>query len=307
MKKFLISFLILGIVICKSFAVENKIILKIDNDIITTFDLIDEINSLKFFNKNFINIKDEEIYQIALQSLLKYKIKENEILKNIENIELQDEQYLNSLIKRDYEKLNFNKIDDFKKELSFQNIDFNNYLKKKKIEILWNQIIYTKHYDKLIINEEVLKEQLSKDKVANNLYKLNEIIFQIDQIDELEEKYNLIKNDIENLGFEVAALKHSVSKSANEGGNLGWIDEKTIKKDILDILKQQTLGSISKPIRISGGFLILKKDNVKTIENNLNYNDELQKLIIYEKDKQLDSYSNLYFNKVKKRISINAP
>ena len=307
MKKFLISFLILGIVIFKSFAVENKIILKIDNDIITTFDLIDEINFLKFFNKNFINIKDEEIYQIALQSLLKYKIKENEILKNIENIELENEQYLNSLIKKDYEKLNFNKINDFKKELSFQNIDFNNYLKKKKIEILWNQIIYTKHYDKLIINEEVLKEQLSKDKVANNLYKLNEIIFQIDQIDELEEKYNLIKNDIENLGFEAAAIKHSVSKSANEGGNLGWIDEKTIKKDMLDILKQQTLGSITKPIRISGGFLILKKDNVKTIENSLNYNDELQKLIIYEKDKQLDNYSNLYFNKVKKRININAP
>ena len=66
-------------------------------------------------------------------------------------------------------------------------------------------------------------------------------------------------------------------------------------------------GSITKPIRIPSGFLILKKKDTKEIENNFNIEVELKKQINFQKNAQLDNYSNIYFNKVRKDLRINAP
>jgi peptidyl-prolyl cis-trans isomerase SurA len=307
MKKLQVLLISLILITFNSHAIENKIILKLDNDIITSLDIFNEINNLKFFNQSLVDIEDEEIYQIGLNSLINFKIKKKEVLSNFNQIEIKNEDYINSLIENNAKQLNFKNISDLEKALNERNISFEDYKDKLIINILWNQIIYSKYNQKIVINENELKKKINLQNDNKKTYNLSEIIFQIDNISDLEKKYEIIKKDINKLGFQNAALKYSVGKTSNEGGNLGWVDETLINKNILDEIKNMSYGSITNPIRIPSGFLILKVNDVKKIETDLDLNQELKKLINYEKEKQLNNYSSIYFNKIKKDIKINAP
>ena len=289
------------------FAIENKIILKVDNEIITSLDVYKETRNIKFFNRNLSRLTDEEIYQISINSLIKYNIKKNEISKKFKIVEIQNKDYLDQLIEKTFKDLGFQNLQNFKNELIKREISFENFEEKLKIEILWNQLIFSTYYNKLVIDEEKLKRQINNIDKTVKSFNLNEIIFNVENIEEIETKYNLILNDIQKLGFEGAALKHSISNSSINGGNLGWIDEKNIGKQILDQINKINIKSITKPIRISSGFLILQKFDEREIQKNLDSEEELKKLIDYEKNQQLNNYSNLYYNKIKKNIKINAP
>lgn len=307
MKFLKITFVIFYVLLNESIAIENKIILKVENHIITSLDIFEEIKNLKFFNKNLNQIKNEEIYQIALQSILNQKIKEIEISKKFDEIKLDDENYLNFLIESKYKSLGYETLAEFKKELTNKKINFNNFEEKIKIDILWSQIIYSKYYSKIKINEKELRKEILSKKNISNSYELSEIVFNIENINEVNSKYQLIKEDIQKLGFDNAALKHSISTTASSGGNLGWIDEKQINSKLRNELNNTQVGNITKPIRIPGGFIILKKNDVKKTEVNLNIEQELKKLIDYNQETQLRNYSNVYFNKIKKDLKINAP
>ena len=301
-KILIISFLL---IVSKSIALENKIILKIDNDIITTLDVFDEKNSLQFFNKNFDQINSEEKYEISLQSIVKTRIKKNEIIKRIGEIKLEDTSYLEILIKNRYENLGFEDLENFKKELNNKKISYENFEQKLKIDILWNQLIYTLYYNKVSINENELKKQIENQKEFVTSFKLSEIVFQIDEVNNLNNRYNLIKKDINELGFESAALKYSISNTATTGGDIGWVNENKINKEILEVLNKTTEGSITQPIRIPSGFLILKKNELKKEKKKLNIQEELKKLVNYQTEMQLNNYSNIYFNKIKKDLNID--
>lgn len=288
-------------------AIENKIILKVNNDIITTFDILKEINSLKFFNKKLDQINDEEVYQIALQSIIKYKIKKIESDRVFNKKKPDNAEYLKVLLENEYKKLNFNSLEDFKNELTLKKIDFNDFEKKLKIEMLWNQIIFTRYSEKVKINKEELRKQIENQDPTITSFELSEIVFEIKNINEINKTYELIKKDINELGFENAASKHSLSNTAINGGNLGWISELQINNEILNNLNSIEKGSITRPIRMPGSFLILKKNNTKIIQKNFDVEEELKKQINYQTDLQLNNYSNIYFNKVKKDMKINAP
>lgn len=288
-------------------AIENKIILKVNNDIITSLDILKEINNLKFFNKKLDQINDEEVFQIALQSVMKYKIKEIEIDRVFNKKKPDNAEYLKVLLENEYKKLNFNSLEDFKNELTLKKIDFNDFEKKLKIEMLWNQIIFTRYSEKVKINKEELRKQIENQDPTITSFELSEIVFEIKNINEINKTYELIKKDINELGFENAASKHSLSNTAINGGNLGWISELQINKEILNNLNSIEKGSITRPIRMPGSFLILKKNNTKIIQKNFDVEEELKKQINYQTDLQLNNYSNIYFNKVKKDMKINAP
>ena len=299
--------MIIIFIFSNSLAIENKIILKVEDEIITSIDVYSEITSLKFFNKNINQLKDEEIYQIALQSITKYKIKKKEVVKNFGDIKFKNDDYLNSIIEKTYKDLGFQNLEDFKNILQKYQISFQRFQEKISIDILWNQLIFSKYNSKLVLDEEKLKKQVKNLNKKINSFYLNEIVYEVSGVMEIEEKYNMIKNDINDLGFESAALKHSTSNTSFNGGKLGWIDENSIDDEILSQLKEISVKSITKPIRVSSGFLILQKFDEKEIQKNFNEYEELKKIIDYEKNQQLNNYSNLYYNKVKKNIKINAP
>jgi len=306
-KQFKIFIILFYVIVSEVYAIENRIIVKVNNNIITSIDIFNEMNNLRFFKKNLNEINDEEIYQIALQSLIRNEIKKNEIIKNFNKIELLDRNYLNNFIERTYKSLNINNLLDFKNYLADNKVDYKKYEQRLIIDILWNQIIFSKFSNKISINENKLKEKILKQKIMTKSFDLSEIIFQIDKINDLNNTYTLIKKDIENIGFESAAIKYSISGSANNGGELGWVNEALLDNILIKELNSIPINAITSPIRISSGFLILKKNNQKEEEKETNLEEELTKFINLEKEKQLKSFSNLYFNKIKNDQKINFP
>jgi len=306
-KKLNIFILLFFLIFSKSTALENKIILKINNEIITSIDVLNEIEFLKFFNKSISKLNDKEIYKIAIQSIIKFKIKKDEIYKQIKDTNNVNKEFLNSQIESRYKQLGFQNLSNFKERLKNQNIDFEYFKDKIFINTIWNEIIYIKYKDKLSINKDQLRKKLENQKSYEKNYKLLEIVYEIQNTSEEKELYTSIVQDIDDLGFENAAVKHSVSNTASNGGNLGWVNERLLNNDILNELNEISINSISKPIRISGGFLILKKEDEKIVESKINIEEELNKLINYEKNNQLNNFSNLYYNKVKKDVIIDAP
>ena len=287
------------------FSTENKILLKIDNEIITSVDVLNEINFITTVNKNTDKISKEELYKISLNSLIKEKIKKIEILRNYKSIEIE-QTFMKELIASSYQKLGFKDLGSFKIHLDNNSISFENFKNKIAIDSLWNEIIFFKFQKKIKIDKDNLRKQIieKKDKEIKS-YLLSEIVFNVDEKLNLESKYNQIKEDILEKGFDNAALLHSISNTSNSGGELGWIEENSLNSKLQKTILKLNIGEITEPIIIQGGFLILKLNNTKKIKNKVDVEVELKKLIAKETNQQLNQFSNIYFNKVKKEIKIN--
>ena len=287
------------------FSTENKILLKIDNEIITSVDVLNEINFISTVNKNTDKISKEELYKISLNSLIKEKIKKIEILRSYKSIEVE-ETFMKELISSSYKKLGFKDLESFRIYLDKNSISFENFKNKIAIDSLWNEIIFFKFQKKIKIDKNNLRKQIikKKDKEIKS-YLLSEIVFNIDGKLNLESKYNQIKEDILEKGFDNTALLHSISNTSNSGGDLGWINENSLNSKLQKTISNLKIGEITEPIIIQGGFLILKLNDTKKIKNEIDVEKELKKLIAKETNQQLNQLSNIYFNKVKKEIQIN--
>ncbi len=304
-KIFILIFLIIIFQTKYLFSFENKILLKIDNEIITSIDVVNETRYLSALNKDFQKLDKESIYKISMKSLTREKIKRIEILNNTKNTKV-DEDYLNQLIASTYKRLDFNNLEEFKNHLEKFGINIQMIKEKIAIESLWNELIYAKFSNKLIVNEDKLTKKIKKNaQIEIKSFLLSEIVFNVSKKSEIDEKYNLIKKDILEKGFKNAALKHSISDSANSGGDLGWINEDLINKKLNDELSNLEIGNYTKPIIIPGGLLILKLNDLKKIKNNINIKEKVNKLIRKSKNDQLNQFSNIYFNKIKKNMQIN--
>ena len=286
-------------------AIENKILFKVNNEIITSIDIENESKYLLTLNKDIENLSKKKILEISKNSVIKEKIKKNKLLKNFKKIEIKDE-YLNHIFKNIYTKLGILNLSDFKIYLSKNDINFQNVKEKIKIEALWNELIYMKFSKKIKINENNLREKiLQRKKEASKSFLMSEIFFQVNKMKDLDSKYLEIKNIIDNEGFNNAALTYSISDTSNLGGKLGWINQETLNPSIIKEISKLKINEYTKPIPVSSGFLILKINEIKYTKNNLDVDLELKNLIRLETNKQLNQYSVVYFNKAKKNIKIN--
>ena len=105
----------------KIFAYENKILFKINNNIITTVDIINEINYLKLLNEDFKNFENDKIYKIAKNSIIKDVIREDELKTIFKKIEL-DEIFIEKFALEYFSKLNFNSLKDLENFLIKSNL-----------------------------------------------------------------------------------------------------------------------------------------------------------------------------------------
>ena len=284
---------------------ENKIIFKINNKIITSLDLENEMIYLITLNPNLKNFNKKEILEISKKSLIKEKIKKIEISKVFIDPKIE-EIILEKLIKNIYLKIGIDNLEDFKLYLKDNNVNYKNVLKKIEIEALWNEIIFKKFSPKIKIDEQDLKKKIEKNKnIKNKSYLMSEIFFEVSSAGDIKKIYDEIKNTINEKGFENAALKYSISQTSNLGGKLNWIKETSLNKSVKEVLKNKKKNEITEPIALPGGFLILKINDIKIIETQKNVEEELNKTIREIKNNQLTQFSNIYFNKVKKDIFIN--
>ena len=136
-------------------------------------------------------------------------------------------------------------------------------------------------------------------------FELSEIIFTVKNKNEINRKYNEIIKSVQEVGFKNSASLYSISDSAKIGGGIGWINENSLNSKIKESIKKLKIGETSKPIILSNGILILKVTSIRKSENKINLELELKKAINYERNRQLNQYSKIYFNKTKKNLGID--
>ena len=287
----------------KAYALENKILFKINNEIITSLDILNEIKYLKIINKELQNIESDKLYEISKNSLIREKIKKIELLKNFKKLEV-NEKLVNNVLIGGFKKFNINSINELFEFLKKQKIDPETIKNKIEIEILWNQLIFYKYSNSLKIDREMIKNDLSDIKKQKE-FLLSEIIFNL-QIDEkLNKKFDNIKKTISDKSFSQAAIIHSISDTAKAGGELGWIRLSSMNPRIKDQITKISVGNFTDPIVIPGGFLILRVNQIRDTNKEIDLEKEIEQIVNEMKNNQLNQYSNIYYNKIKKDILIN--
>jgi len=289
-------------------SLENEIILKVNNKIITTFDLKQEEKYLIVLNKNLKKIEKNKLKNLATNSIIKEKIKEIELIKYYQIDKVLDDTNLKKIIMNLYQTLGFQNEKEFKNYLDTQNLNFMTIKKKLAIEMLWNNLIFQKFKDRVLIDEEEIKNNLNKQikdlSFSRNIL-LSEILIKNSKDLNLDIIYSEILKSIKDVGFAASANIFSASNTSKIGGKVGWIKETSLSKKILNNLINLKKGQISKPIKINENFLILKVDDIKINQEKIDKKQILADKISYEKNQQLERYSLAYFNKVKQSAQIN--
>lgn len=282
---------------------ENKILLKINKEIITSVDILNEIKFLSIINKEFKKIDKNKQIQIAKNALIKDKVKKIELLKFKENLVL-DEADFENLIKNYLKSLGVENFKDYELFFKINNLDINIIKKKISIDTFWKALVYQKFYKKIKVDKDEIRKNISK-KEKQREYMISEIVFTVDKDENLKEKQARIFKLIKEKSFTEAALTYSISDSAKNGGKLGWIKENILNKKIKNELRNLNKKEFTNIIIIPGGFLILKKEDFREVNNKLDIEKEIRFIIEKKTNDQLEKFSNIYLNKLKKNIIIN--
>ena len=300
--------LILTFSISKNTFSENVVIkFKIENEIITNYDIKQEINYLTAFNNKLKNLPKKKITAIATNSIIQEKIKLIHLI-NIFNVDEENDKLNKLLLENLYNSLKLNKYDELKSYLMSYNLNIEEVLYKLKLEFLWNEFIYKNYAKKVNIDKKKLKLKIKKDlnnKMTIDEYYLREILFKLDNNEKFEDKYKMILELIEKDGFENAANIFSISNTSKKGGDLGWIKKTQLNEKLVDKIEKLNLNNITNPIKVGNGFLIIKLENKRIFKEEINLDKELINLVNKETDRQLNQYSIIFFNKLKKSITIN--
>lgn len=305
-KKICLPILILLILCNVSLAKEKVFIaLTIEDQIITNHDINKESEYLKILNPNLNQLANDQVHEIAKNSLVNEIIKKNEI-KKVLNFD-QESVYLNDYIKDFYTKLNFENETELKNYLiSISNYTFNQIKEKIKTEVMWNELIYLKYNDQVNINKSKLLRRIEglKDKTRKE-FKLSEIVFKNKKNNELDLEINKIKSSINEIGFKNTANIYSISESAKLGGDIGWINENNLSEKIFNMIVNLQKNEVSDVIQIGNNYLLLKIDDIRLINIPINQEEELKKMTVFETNKQLNQFSKIFFDKAKINYTIN--
>ena len=298
-------FLLSTLIINSAYSLENKILFKIDNEIITSIDLKNEIFYLLNLNQNMKQLSKSQIFKISKESLIREKIKKKNILRFFGKIDVE-ENITNNFIKNFYERLNIESKKDLDNYLEKNGLNIGYVEEKINIEVMWNRLVYYKYKSQVKIDNKKIRDKVLENKSKNSKsYFLQEIVFELQNNENPIDKYNKISQNIKNLGFEETALIYSVSNSQRESGNVGWVNENTISQNILNKIENISVGDITPAIRIPGGFLILKIKDVRAEKKEIDVEKEISKIIKEKTNEQLNQYSLIFYSRLKKDVVIN--
>jgi len=283
------------------YSYEIKIIKKIGREIVTNIDVMKEYQYLMALNEKFKDTKDDQILAISKQSIINEKIKKNEILK-LYLLGKGNEDLINNIIKDIYLRLSIDNKNEFEEYLKNYNLTYKEIYDKIEIEIVWNQLIYSKYRNQININRKLIKEKIQNIKEERISYNLSEIILLDETKSKILNKYKETKIYINELGFEKTAILYSQADSSSKGGILGWVYEDQLSDSFKKELKDLEINQITNPLNISGGILILKINDIKIETKEINLEEAINNNVKFETEKQLNNFSLIYFNKIKKTL-----
>ena len=298
-KKFIYFFFIFIVYLFTLNISEIKIVLRIDNNIITTIDLENEISFLKIQNPKIKKLNKNDLKELSKNSLIRQIIKKSETDKyfKIENNLSLGEK----LVEQNYLDKGFLNESEFKIFLKNQNLQYDIYKEKLIIEKLWTTLIYEKFKNKIKVDEKKIRKRVEEYGSKENIsyeYNLSEILYDSDT------DYKILQNFIEEYGFETAANKYSISETSLNSGKIGWVKVNNLTNEIKNIIYKLNKGEISKPFKISNGNLIIKVNDIKKSKNKFNLNEEVKKQINFEQNRQLNNLSLNFYKKLKQNRMI---
>ena len=304
--KFILFLFLLILINFKSNTAENfYIVYKVNNEIITNSDIEKEYRYLVSLNNQLKNLEKQKIIKLSKESALREKIKKIELIKyfDLKTINIDIDNYLENF----YRNLNIKNKKEFEEYLESNNISLNYVQKKIEIEILWNQLIYDRYISQINIDRNQLKEKVKKliSTKKQKKYSLSEILFDKENNSNFEKKLENINQSINEIGFKNTANIYSISDSSKFGGKIGWIEEQKLSTKILEQLKALEVGQYTSPMQVGSSFLILKIEEIKYENAIINEDEELNKMIQFETNKQLDQFSKIFYGKIKINSFIN--
>ena len=278
---------------------------KVNDQIITNHDIENEIKYLVALNPKLKKLNKKEINRYAIDSAINEKVKKIEIEKFYKIV--GNNAVVDRIIKSLYSKLNITDLESFIQYLDVNGIDINQVRDKIGIEVAWNDLIVNQFANSIKVNEKMIKEKINIQKKKTNIKNLllSEIIFTINDNNEFQEKYSKIKKSIDSIGFEETARIYSVSNTKNNGGNVGWIYKNQLSKKIISEINKINVGEYTNPITTSGGFIIIMLNEVKNEKLIINEEEQFEKAVLFERDKQLKRYSTLHYKRVFNKTRIN--
>ena len=283
-----------------------KIITKVDNDIITNIDIKNEKKYLLFLNPKLDQLDRDQINKLAKNSLITEIIKKKELNKIYDTSKMGS--FLGSIEQKFLKNKNIKNKSDFIKILKKRDLEYDNIINKLHVEALWNQLIYSKFSKNIRINEEKMRKNILiqfQNEKKKYEYDLSEILFTENVSENFDETLKKIEKSIINNGFENTANIFSISSTSKNGGLIGWVNELQISENLKKHIIKLKIGQISNPIKISGGYLIIKLNNKKEFKQEVDLENEVNQLIAKETNRQLNTYSNIFYKKLKKNIKIN--
>ena len=278
---------------------------KVNNQKITNIDIKNEKNYLLALNPNLRNLPEENVNRYAIDSAINEKVKKIEIEKRYEILE--NDNVIKKIITDLYSDIGISNVEDFIVYLTSYNINLDMVKKKIAIEVAWNDYIVQKFNNSILVDEDKIRNkisQLSKKSSVENIL-LSEIIFTLNENENLNNKLNLIKESIEKIGFNETAKIYSVSESKKNGGKIGWVYKSQLSKKISEEIEKIDIGEFSDPITVPGGFILIKLNDKKNELIEINEEEQLQRAINFEKNRQLTMYSTLHYKRIFNKAVIN--
>lgn len=276
---------------------ENKIVVKIENELITSYDVKNKIlTSLVLSNSEITQENINKLKRKSLEELISNRLKRIELSKySLKKNNIKINSYLNSISSND--------INGLKSKFEINNINFEIFLEEVDTEFRWRNLIYNNYSKKINIDPKVIQKEVKKMiKNEKKTIKFNlseiEIFIENNQLD--NEKIILLQKHIKDFGFEDAVSKFSISNTSNNNGNLGWINSNSIANDILKYLNEIEIGEVTKPFKKQGKIIFLKINDKKVSNpSEINVEKMTTELVEKKKNELFDLYSNSLLSKLK--------
>lgn len=306
MKKVFFLFLIYFTVVTESFSsFSNKIVVNVEDQIISSYELKNKIKTMLILNKQELNQTNiDQTKNQALQNLINLKLKKTEVIKySISPMKGTVNNYLKNV------STSYNTdLEGFKKIFLERNLDFDLYLNDIKTELAWQNLIFQIYKSKVTLDEKEIDKELNQIVLQQKNvleYNLGEITVILEDFSKKNIKIKEVEDHLNAFGFERTAKKLSMSSSSVSGGNLGWINSKSLSKKISEVVKKMKIGQVSKPIIQADNLLFLKLIDKKMVKSeDINIDKLREQIINVKKNGILDLYSNNHLSKIKNKAFI---
>ena len=283
-------------------SLENKIIVKVGNNIITEFDIKNKIlSSLILANQEINQFNIDKLKQQTLESLIILELKKAELSRfdfknNSSEIELYIDQI--SQIDKNEIKLKFNE----------RGIDYNIFYEEVETQLKWQKFIYNFYKNKINIDDSEVNNEIKKlSTKRKNIqeFRISELEILLNNNKKNEDLIKNVLNQIDLLGFENSVAKFSISSTSTNKGDLGWINSSSLSKQILEAVSELQVGQVSQPIIRQNSVLFLKlTDKRSTLLENKDLKVLKKNLINQKKNELFNLYSSSHLSKLKNSIFI---